>query len=56
MRLPEKKMLMQSKAVLNRTTAICLFPALLQKRFKGAINNSVQKRVDENLTPVLIFR
>lgn len=47
---------MQSKAMLNRTTAIYLFPALLQERFKRAINNSAQKQVDENLIPLLVFR
>lgn len=47
---------MQSKAMLNRTTAIYLFPAFLQERFKRAINNSAQKQVDENLIPLLVFR
>ena len=52
----KKKKLMQSKAVLNRTTAIYLFSPLLQERFKGAINNSVLKQVNENLIPFLVFR
>ena len=47
---------MQSRAVLNRTTAIYLFSPLLQERFKGAINNSVLKQVNENLIPFLVFR
>ena len=47
---------MQSKAVLNRTTAIYLFSPLLQERFKGAINNGVQKQVNENLILFLVFR
>lgn len=52
----KKKKLMQSKAVLNRTTAIYFFLNLFQERFKGAINNSVQKQVVENLTPLLVSR
>ena len=57
MRLPrKKKKLMQSKAVLNRTTAIYLFSPLLQERFKGAINNSVLKQVNENHILFLVFR
>lgn len=47
---------MQSKSVLNRTTAIYLFSALLQGRFKGTVNNSVQKQIDKNLIPLLLFR
>lgn len=52
----KKKKLMQSKSVLNRTTAIYLFSALLQGRFKGTVNNSVQKQIDKNLIPLLLFR
>lgn len=46
---------MKSKAVLNRTTAIYLFSPLLQKRFKGAVNNSVLKQVNEKIIPFLAF-
>lgn len=50
----KKKKLMQSRAVLNRTKAIYFFPALLQERFNGTINNSGHKQVDENFTPLLV--